>query len=514
MNTKNNNTGLKAGVGKVDITCRDDETSDALLSEKTKKHIPKEYLGKKIEIDDPLFVRALVLEDGCEKVVLITMDITAIGGRSISQYILNDSADDFMPNLRKRVEQELGIPGDNVSVSASHTHPPGRLLCDDDAQIERTLKAIKQALQNMVPVTFGTGSGYENTLTFNRTMLMKDGTDYTWRPGPPDEEVEGLRPIDPEIGILRIDRLDGSPLAVMYNFASHLLVGCREGKITADFPGVTSSLLEENLGADVMAFFTQGAGGDIMEVFYDDAEIPNRKYDFGSKLAQSTLRGYRKIETGPAKLKVVTKNIEFPLRTDIPDLVADLKKEQSEIVASLTYTTLDFKKFLPLYLKHSLYPDYPSHPPYRYMKAEECGDDNFRIRDELNRAGVKKYLAGIRKMELLCISALKVATLEKHQEVIDEIGTATVPAEIKGIRIGECVLIISPMEVLAEIGLNVKKKSPFKYTHIVSISNGYLHYSPPASYYSRGGYEVTECLLAPEWEKIFEDTVDEIFKEL
>ena len=64
------------------------------------------------------------------------------------------------------------------------------------------------------------------------------------------------------------------------------------------------------------------------------------------------------------------------------------------------------------------------------------------------------------------------------------------------------------------IGLNVKKTSPFKHTYIISISNGYLHYSPPASYYGRGGYEVTECLLAPEWEKIFEKVVNKIFKEL
>ena len=184
------------------------------------------------------------------------------------------------------------------------------------------------------------------------------------------------------------------------------------------------------------------------------------------------------------------------------------------MTASLRYTYLNFKAFLPLYLKYSLNPDYPSHSPYRYMQADDCGDDTFRTLDEHNRLEVEKYLDSIRKMELMAINELKIATLEKHQEVIDEIGGATVPAEIKGIRIGECVLIAAPMEVLAEIGLNVKKTSPFNHTYIASISNGYLHYSPPASYYERGGYEVTECLLAREWEKIFERVVNEIFKEL
>lgn len=507
-------SGLKAGVGKVDITCPEGEFAYGLYSEKTKKHIPPQYLDMKVAIDDPLFVRALVLDDGSEKVVLITMDITAIGARTISQYILNDSADDFMPKLRKRIEQELGIPACNVSVSASHTHPPGRLLCDDEAQIDKTLEAIKQALHNMMPVAIGAGAGHENTITINRTMVMKNGTDYSWRPEPPGAEIEKLRPIDPEIGILKIDRLDGSPLAVVYDFASHLLVGCRKGKITADFPGVTACYLEEHLGGDVVAIFLQGANGDIMEAAYDDHENPRNKYDFGTRLGQSVLKAYRTIKTGPAEIKVVTRHIEFPLRTDIPDVVAAVKREQAEMTASLRYTSLNFKTFLPLYLKYSLYPDYPSHSPHRYLQADECGDDTFHTLDDHNRLAVKKYLESIRTMELMAINELKIATLEKHQEVINEIGAATVPAEIKGIRIGEYVLIAAPMEVLAEIGFNVKKRSPFKHTYIVSNSNGYLHYSPPASYYGRGGYEVTECLLSPEWEKIFEKVVNEIFKEL
>jgi hypothetical protein len=134
--------------------------------------------------------------------------------------------------------------------------------------------------------------------------------------------------------------------------------------------------------------------------------------------------------------------------------------------------------------------------------------------DEQNRKDIKKYLESIRAMELISVNELKIATLEKHQEIITELGGDSVPAEIKGIRIGECVFIAAPMEVLAEIGFNVKTISPFKHTYIISNSNGYLHYSPPASYYGRDGYEVTECLLAPEWENIFMDTLRQIFKEL
>ena len=44
--------------------------------------------------------------------------------------------------------------------------------------------------------------------------------------------------------------------------------------------------------------------------------------------------------------------------------------------------------------------------------------------------------------------------------------------------------------------------------------NGYLHYGTPASYYDKGGYEVTECLLGPEWQVIYEQKANEIIRRL
>jgi len=308
--------------------------------------------------------------------------------------------------------------------------------------------------------------------------------------------------------------LDGRPLAVVYNFASHLLLGSPKANITADFPGVTSQYLEENLGHDVMAFFLQGAGGDIAEVSKSDRDHPVSSHDFGTTLGQSVLKAYRDIKPSPAGLQVIPAVVEFPLRTDIPDVVTALKREQAEMTASLRYTSLNFKAFLPLYLKYTLHPDFPAHWAYRYMQADQAGNIGFRAMDRRNRLAVEKYLDSLGSMEKMARNEEKIATLEKHQEVIEALGTATVPAEIQGIRIGDCVLIAAPMEVLAEIGFNVKKASPFKHTYIVSLANGYLHYAPPASYYPRGGYEVTECLLAPAWEEIFEGAAREILSAL
>jgi hypothetical protein len=446
------------------------------------------------------------------------MDVCAIGARTTSQNILSDSADDFVEVLRNRIEDELQIPGDCVTAGATHTHEVPRMLCDDKEQVSRIVGAIRKALENMIPVHIGIGSGYEDKLTFNRTMMLKDGTDYSWRPHARLEDIEKLRPIDPEIGVIRIDRLDGSPFAVVYNFATHVLSGSPKGNsghVTAGHVGVTEKYIEESLGNAVMAFFLQGANGDISEVTVADDDLKCK--EFGIKLGKSVLSAYKHIAPGKVNVDIITKNIKFPLRTDIPDVIETLELEQEKLRRSLNtqYAFLmNFEEFLPLYLKYKLNPDTPSYPAYKYLQAEISGDKSIEQEDKRYRNEINKYLERIRTMEKMTVNEGKISMLQKHQEVIDEIGTATIPAEIKGIRIGECVLITAPMEILSEIGFNVKKASPFKQTYIVSLSNGYLHYSPPASYYPRGGYEVTECLLAPEWEKIFEDTVKEIFAEI
>lgn len=70
------------------------------------------------------------------------------------------------------------------------------------------------------------------------------------------------------------------------------------------------------------------------------------------------------------------------------------------------------------------------------MQADMCGDDTFRVLDGQNRGAIAKYLQSIRAMEIMSLNELKIATLDKHQEIIDELGGETVAAEISGIRIG------------------------------------------------------------------------------
>ncbi len=487
---------MKAGVAKSEITIR----------------------ANKARIKDPLYAKTLVLDDGRIRAAIITMDVTAIGARRITRGMLPDVGEDFLPKLRRRLQKELNIPAANVLVNASHTHPPGRMLCSDKEQVDRTFDAVRRAVRSMTEVTVGAGSGHEGRITMNRALRLKNGQHWTVRhayPCPPDDEVAGVGPIDPEIGILRIDRLDGRPLAVLYNFASHLLFADLHGRITADFPGVASRLIEETLGHGVTVLFLQGAAGDVVDVQFKDFSRPRDIEPLGVRLGLSTLKAFRKITTTPAAtLRVISETIELPRRTDIPRRLAALERQQTALLESLRSTSLNFKSFLPLYLKQVLSPGCPADDSYRYLQAKQIGSDEFAAMDAFNRKNIEKYLKNINAMEKLVKIQEDIATLQKHQAINQESGTATIAAEVQGIKIGDCVLISSPAELLVEVGLNIKKASPYEHTFVAAFSNGYLHYGPPAADYNKGGYEVTECLLAPQWQRLYENKAHDIIRRL
>ena len=495
-------------IMKVNLVGKLNSTKNVLRAGTAKVNITTN--AKDVVINDPLFAKVLVLEDGENKLVIISMDVIAIG-------TIFEVEDDFLANLRTRVQNELDIPALNILVNASHTHPPGKLLCNNQELINRTFEAVKNAQKNMIPVKIGGGIGYEDRIMINRTLRLKNGNHWTMRhtnPCPPDNEVESLGPVDPEIGIIRIDKTNGTPFAVLYNFACHPLLGMPGGPVTANYPGFASKIIEQQLGNDVMAFFLQGAGGDINETLYKDVSQPRNAEPIGTMLGMSTLKAFKDIETKNAKLSIINETIELPRRTDIPDKIKILQKEQSEILATLRYTSLNFKAFLPLYLKYSLNSEFPSDYSYRYIQEQDMGLDNLSKMDSENQMNIQKYVKNIQRMENLARIQDHIETYQYHQENIDKAEGKPFSVEVMGIKFGDSLIVTCSAEVLVQVGLNIKKASPYDNTFMAAYSNGYIFYGPPADYYGKGGYESIECELAPEWQKIYEEKANEIIRRL
>lgn len=458
-------------------------------------------------VNDPLFVKALVLRQAQTAVAIVTVDAVALGE-------IGRIPNDFVGNVRAALQDAPGLAPAHVLVNASHCHG---VVCAEVEQ--RTIDVVRQAWARLEPVRVGTGIGHEDRIMENRRLRLKNGREADVRHAyslPPDEDVAGVGPIDPQIGIVRLDRLDGQPLAVLYNVACHPIQGVPSGANTADLVGFASKAIEDSLGPDVTALFLQGCAGDINPVFYKDVDHPRDAEPLGNRLGLSVLQAVRRIPCREeAALKVICRILDLP-RADLTPAIAALEAEQARLLQSLRGTTLNLKTFLQLLVRHGLAPDFPTYYSHRYLHEKAMGRDDLVRLDAANRRNVELYVANILTMEQLTRVRANLALLKMHQAQTVAAGKATLPAEVMGLRIGDFVLITFPGELSVQIGLNLKHRSPHPLTFVTGCTNGYLYYAPTAEQLrNRGGaQEDSDCLLAPEWQAIFEQAAESILKAL
>jgi hypothetical protein len=73
-----------------------------------------------------------------------------------------------------------------------------------------------------------------------------------------------------------------------------------------------------------------------------------------------------------------------------------------------------------------------------------------------------------------------------------------IDVEFQAMRLGSTALVGIPVEPFAEIGSEVKARSPFATTFFSGYTNGAEAYLPTAHAYEEGGYEVWMTPFAPE----------------
>ena len=96
--------------------------------------------------------------------------------------------------------------------------------------------------------------------------------------------------------------------------------------------------------------------------------------------------------------------------------------------------------------------------------------------------------------QLLEFVEKKVAKIEKFCEGATslEVTMKLTMQNVTAIRIGEAVFVSNQNEIFTEIGLKMKKESPFLYTFVCSLANGHCVYVPTLSAFDMetgGGYE-------------------------
>jgi neutral ceramidase len=270
---------------------------------------------------DPLEARVLAISDGSRTIALITLDLCFTFDEK--------SMDQIRADVRSTV--------DEVIFHASHTHSGPTYSEAPEAvrhAVPRIEGAIRSAAASMVAVRIGNGWG-QTYIGFNRRYIENDGAvKMFWRNEP---KISTTFPVDPTVGVIRIDRRDGTPLAILVNYACHpVVLGPDNFSYSADYPGEMRHVVEQALGHESMAFFLQGAPGDI-NPFYDKTPLiedaVNVMKETGRKLGLEAIRVANSIQTkGAENARIQTKTVVLTIanRWNREKLEAEVKAHYPE----------------------------------------------------------------------------------------------------------------------------------------------------------------------------------------
>lgn len=303
---------FQAGVARVDLT----PSAGVELWGYTNRS------GPAVGTLDPLYARILVVEDGTRAIALIALDL----GRPFGKRQLD--------LLREQARRDHGI--EDLMLVASHTHS-GPVIDDleegeavpawEREALRRVLQGIGQAKAGLVPARVGTGMG-QAILGHNRRVTRPDGSvEMLWR------NSTGLQSgmIDPLVSVLRVDPLEGQPLAILVHYACHpVIFGPDHLQYSADFPGAMAETIEKAYGAPTLGFFLQGAPGDINPLLDKTTLAENAvalNLEVGRALGREALRVARSIVTEvPATPHIgfLREEMRFRNRWDVEKLQAQL----------------------------------------------------------------------------------------------------------------------------------------------------------------------------------------------
>lgn len=397
-------------------------------------------------IHDDLFVSALVLENAESAVAFVSVDVLALPG-------------DFVKLVRSSVHDSVGLRPECIMIACTHTHAGPVTITtffNPDESVDGNylgflgsciVDAVTHAWRDRFPARVGIGAGHVEGVGVNR------------RSG-------DQRPIDEEIGIIKVEDSAGTARAVFINYACHpTVLGPDNLLVTGDFPGFALEEIEKVIGPGSFAMFVNGTQGNISmghssELSAIGVVTPGRTFEraaeLGHLLAAATLQALDSIETSDeATLGAASIAIDLPL-----------------------------KKYPPFAETSKLLRDAERH------LAQLVATDGQDI-EELRRAKSEQLYASITNFYAKEASALTDGLLS---------------IELQAIRINDAAFVAVPAEVFVEIGLRLKKTAPHR-TFIVGLANGYIGYLPTAAAHALGGYEVVSSKCQPHAEDILIEKV-------
>ncbi|EEF61450.1 neutral/alkaline non-lysosomal ceramidase N-terminal domain-containing protein [Pedosphaera parvula] len=402
-------------------------------------------------IDMDLWVTALALSDNTTTALFLDIDI---------QILTNQVAD----RIRATVSQATGLPVQNIRASATHTHSgpvPYKSWIEKGFEMVEPwfenlyrwcAEAAVEAIANLQEVTVRSGRG-ECHINVNRRATSPKGDLFLGknRSGPCDHEVV----------VVKLDELDSTPVATLVNYACHpTIMGPPNRLITPDYPGAMKRVVEEAVGGHCL--FLQGAAGDQGPVqgFQGDPKL-YRKLGavLGHEVAKIAL-GLNHVPSGESFKEIIPSGA--PL---------GMYNEQFATIAGTPVQVLDCE--VPVPLREGLPEKKPATEKLQFWK------------DKLTAARA-------RNDEPAITEAIYMARRADIQlRMADDFGGKTnAGVRTHIIRFGDIAFVGCNIEPFCEIGMYVKKHSPFPITFMSGYTNGRMAYMATAEEWPKGGYEV------------------------
>ncbi|HSU53485.1 MAG TPA: hypothetical protein VLT36_05465, partial [Candidatus Dormibacteraeota bacterium] len=296
---------------------------------------------------------------------------------------------------------------------------------------ERLVRVITKAQAAAHPAELDAGIAEQENLSFNRRYWMKSGK-VAFNPGILNTNiVKPAGPIDPDVGILMAREPQTKK-----PFAGVTVFAMHSDTVggtlySADYAFYIQQTLRGAFGDDYISAFGAGTCGDINHINVN-TNLPFKGFEMAEHLG-----------TTLGKTVLAATNQLTPI--DKPSLAVRSTKLQI---------------------------------PLQEVTAEELADAKSKI-DKL----------GDPKTDFTT-KVIAVKRLDIAQK-----GTSW-PMEVQVFRLdAETAIVCLPCEIFVELGLDIKKNSPFKKTMVISICNDRPSYMPTKKAFTEGSYEITNSRL-------------------
>jgi hypothetical protein len=236
---------------------------------------------------DPLAARALVLEADGVRLAWVAIDLVAVDGA-------------FTADVERRLAA-AGIWPVTLLISASHTHSGPGAFVDGEIMgclaLDRLDADVRDALLDASVTAVRRADAASRPARLARAVVT----------APPVVRSRLGQPIDPQLAVLKVTAPDGTPLALLWNFAIHgTMLGPRNLRLSGDVTGEASHRLEQALGVPVL--FVNGAVADVSPARHGERATA----DVGAELAAAARTAWAAATAMPPRLAVATRSIALP----------------------------------------------------------------------------------------------------------------------------------------------------------------------------------------------------------